>query len=72
MRSHNCTRLLVFCLAPHCHHQAKIDADRWPDHYNVKWLEPLMVCTQCGLIGANVRPDWSPMVNRVGRLSMPR
>jgi hypothetical protein len=72
IRSHGCTRLLVFCLAPYCHHKAHIDGKRWPDDYDVKWLEPLMVCTQCGLVGADVRPDWSPMVSRKGRPSIPR
>jgi hypothetical protein len=23
-----------------------------------------MVCTVCGMIGADVRPDWSPHVNK--------
>jgi uncharacterized C2H2 Zn-finger protein len=23
-----------------------------------------MVCTKCGMIGADVRPDWSPHVNK--------
>jgi len=23
-----------------------------------------MVCTRCGMIGADVRPDWSPHVNK--------
>jgi hypothetical protein len=26
----------------------------------VRSLRPRMVCTRCGLIGAEVRPDWSP------------
>jgi hypothetical protein len=26
-------------------------------------LCPRMVCTACGLIGADVRPDWSPHTN---------
>jgi hypothetical protein len=27
-----------------------------------------MVCTACGLIGADVRPDWSPHTNRRRRI----
>jgi hypothetical protein len=23
-----------------------------------------MVCTACGLIGADVRPDWRPLINK--------
>jgi hypothetical protein len=25
---------------------------------------PRMVCTRCGMIGADVRPDWGPHVNK--------
>jgi hypothetical protein len=30
----------------------------------VRSLGPRMVCSQCGYIGADVRPDWSPHVNK--------
>jgi hypothetical protein len=35
-----------------CHHQAVLSADRWPDD------GPRMVCTGCGIIGADARPRW--------------
>jgi hypothetical protein len=29
------------------------------------WQAPVsVVCTQCGMIGADVRPDWGPHVNK--------
>jgi hypothetical protein len=39
---------------------ATIDAERWPDETAVRdHLCPKAVCTKCGMIGADVRPDWS-------------
>jgi hypothetical protein len=35
-----------------------------PDEMPVRSLCPRMVCTACGLVGADVRPDWSPHTNR--------
>jgi hypothetical protein len=40
-----------------------LDADPLPDEMPVRSLCPRMVCTACGLIGADVRPDWSPHTN---------
>jgi len=37
-----------------------MNADFLPDETVLLALEPRMVCTACGLIGADVRPDWSP------------
>jgi hypothetical protein len=31
---------------------------RWPDHVPVPTFGPRMVCTSCGIIGADVRPNW--------------
>jgi hypothetical protein len=36
-----------------------VDADRWPDETAVRELCPKAVCTKCGVIGADVRPNWS-------------
>jgi hypothetical protein len=43
----------------YCHHSAIIDADRWPDETVVLDLDRRAVCTKCGIIGADVRPNWS-------------
>jgi|ERR1700722_6180309 hypothetical protein len=41
-----------------CHHQAVLSADRWPDDVAVPTLGPRMVCTRCGIVGADARPNW--------------
>jgi hypothetical protein len=56
--------LLVYCDSIRCHHSAVFNADWLPDETPMRSLCPRMVGTQCGLIGADVRPDWSPHTNR--------
>jgi hypothetical protein len=41
-----------------CHHQVVINADPWPDDVPVPRFVPRMVCTRCGIIGADARPNW--------------
>ena len=61
MRSLGCRDLLVYCSnAPRCWHRSKINADRWPNDTAIVDIESLFVCTQCGAIGAELRPDFSP------------
>jgi hypothetical protein len=60
IRSHGCRELLVYCASPWCNHSATLDAELLPDETVVLDLDPRMVCTVCGLIGADVRPDWPP------------
>jgi hypothetical protein len=38
--------------------------DHLPDETAVRPLGSRMVCTRCGHVGADVRPDWSPHVNK--------
>jgi hypothetical protein len=58
-RSHNVRSLRVYCGNTYrCWHSAIICADFLGDEVVLKSLEPRMVCTKCGLIGADVRPDW--------------
>lgn len=64
IRSHGCRDLLVYCDSGRCHHSALMNADGLPDEMPVRSLCPRMVCTQCGMIGADVRPDWGPHVNK--------
>jgi hypothetical protein len=60
MRAHGCRRLLIYCSAGmYCHDSAMVDADRWPDDTAVRDLCPKAVCTRFGIIGADVRPDWT-------------
>jgi hypothetical protein len=60
VRSHGCRDLRVYCTSGWCHHSPKLNADFLPDDTMLLALEARMVCTACGLIGADVRPDWSP------------
>ena len=58
LRSHGCRDLLVYCESIWCNHSAILNADWLPDETPVPSLCSRMVCTACGLIGADVRPDW--------------
>ena len=60
IRPHGCRDLLTYCDSGRCHHSATMNADWLLDETPVRSLCPLMVCTVCGYVGANVRPDWSP------------
>jgi hypothetical protein len=60
MRGHGCPDLPVYCASPWCNHSATLNADWLPDDAVLRALCPRMVCTKCGLIGADVRPDWTP------------
>jgi hypothetical protein len=60
IRGHGCRDLLVYCVSGRCHHSATLNGDWLPDETPVRSLCPRMVCTVCGMIGADVRPDWSP------------
>jgi hypothetical protein len=41
-----------------CHHETIINADRWPGQMRVPSFGPRMVCTKCGAVGADIRPNW--------------
>jgi hypothetical protein len=51
----------------HCHHGAALIVDRWPDDVPLPSFGPRMVCTGCGIVGADVRPNWQ---EREGRESL--
>jgi hypothetical protein len=63
IRAHGCRGVLVYCESIWCNHSAEINADWLPDDTPMRSLCPRMVCTACGLIGADVRPDWRPHIN---------
>jgi hypothetical protein len=56
MRENGVRSLDVQCWQ--CRHRTIINADKWPGDLIVKSFEPRMVCTKCGMIGADVRPNW--------------
>jgi hypothetical protein len=64
IRALGCRDLLIYCESIGCNHSAKLNADGLPDDTVVRSLHRRMVCTRCGLVGADVRPDWSAHTNR--------
>jgi hypothetical protein len=66
VRSHGCRDLLVYCTSPWCNHSTTLNADWLPDNVALLDLDRRMVCTRCGLIGADVRPDWSSTTGTAG------
>ena len=42
-----------------CHHRSIMSADLWPGHVPVPSFAPRMVCTRCGIIVADARPNVS-------------
>jgi hypothetical protein len=40
-----------------CRHRAMLCVDRWPDDVAVPTFGPRMVCTGCGIVGADARPN---------------
>jgi hypothetical protein len=65
MRSQGVRRLLIYCSEGlYCHHSAVVEADRWQDKTAVRALCQKAICTKCGIIGADVRPNWQERSQR--------
>ena len=64
IRGHGCRDLLVYCNSINCSHGATMNADHLPDDTPIRPLGLRMVCSECGHVGADVRPDWGPHVNK--------
>ena len=56
MRALGVRSLAVTCEL--CHHEALLAADEWPGAVLVRAFRPRMVCTRCGIVGADARPNW--------------
>jgi hypothetical protein len=56
MRQNSVRSLDVQCWR--CRHRTIINVDHLPADLTVKSFEPRMVCTKCGTVGADVRPNW--------------
>jgi hypothetical protein len=56
MRANGVNSLTVQCHK--CWHEVVVDASPWPDDLPVPALGPRLVCSKCGTIGADVRPNW--------------
>jgi hypothetical protein len=53
IRGYSCRDLLIYCGSGRCHHGAMMNGDWLPDDAPVRSLCGRMVCTQCGMIGAD-------------------
>jgi hypothetical protein len=62
MRSLGVRSLAVTCEL--CHHAAVVDIEALPDDVPVPAFGPRMVCTRCGIIGADARPNWREQAQR--------
>jgi hypothetical protein len=56
MRANGVRSLAVRCEL--CHHEAVMNVDAYDEATTVPSFGPRMVCTCCGIIGADVRPNW--------------
>jgi hypothetical protein len=56
MRANGVRSLAVSCHK--CHHETVINADKWSGQMLVPSFGSRMVCTKCGTVGADVRPNW--------------
>jgi len=59
MRGNGVHSLFVYC---NCRHRsADVNVDRYGDDVAVPAFGPRFVCTSCGMVGADVRPNWSEL-----------
>ena len=56
MRANRVRSLLVYCGA--CPRIVVFNVDAYPEAVPVPAFGPRMVCTGCGMIGADARPNW--------------
>ena len=62
MRENGVRSLFVSCWQ--FHHEAILNVETWPDQVPVPTFGPRMVCTKCGMIGADARPNWQEQPTR--------
>ena len=58
MRESGVRTLWIRCGALHCNHDAVMDVSAYGDEQAMSAFGPRMVCTFCGAIGADARPNW--------------
>jgi hypothetical protein len=56
MRQNGVRSLDVQC--KQCRHRVILNVDHLPGDLTVPSFGPKMVCTKCGTVGADVRPNW--------------
>ena len=59
MRANGVRTLAVYCGGRGCNHHHVIDVNTYADDVPVPSFGPRMVCTACGAIGADARPNWN-------------
>ena len=59
MRANGVHTLAVWCLGRSCNHRSTLDVSKYEDDVPVTSFGPRMVCTVCGAIGADARPNWN-------------
>jgi hypothetical protein len=59
MRANGVSTLAVWCGAHRCNHHSVLDVSRYRDDVTVPAFGSRMVCTVCGAIGADARPNWN-------------
>jgi len=57
MRANGVYSLAAYC--ERCHHQTLLDVNDFADDVLVPSFGSRMVCTACGAIGADIRPNWN-------------
>jgi len=57
MRANGLRSLMVYCSA--CPRTVTFNVDDYSDAVLVPAFGPRMVCTGCGMIGADARPNWT-------------
>ena len=58
-RENGVRSLAITCGAVWCNHHATLDVSGFADGVTVPSFGPRMVCTICGAIGADARPNWN-------------
>ena len=64
MRDIGVRTLAIRCGALWCNHEAVLDVNAFADDLTVPSFGPRMVCTVCGAIGADARPNWNERAPR--------
>jgi hypothetical protein len=62
MRANGVRSLSVTCEL--CHHEALMNVDAFEASTPVPVFRSRMVCTGCGIVGADVRPNWQERAER--------
>jgi hypothetical protein len=62
MRANGVGSLDVMC--PQCRQEAILNVDHLPEDLTVPSFRARLLCTKCGTVGADVRPNWREQPER--------